>query len=268
MLPYELEEFIEISVACRCGVGWTVQPMPRGGRLGELCHRGRGPLDDDVLYAYCAEFAMGLALVRARHLDSDVHQLALWDGQPPTAVAGTAADVARWRTAGDDTIVVAPGRWTPNQGRGCARAAVDRGSNASRARVVRAMLIGDISGFSKLIDEQLPSFARTVLGAFAAVLGRHDTDVEYRNTWGDALYVCRLRGAGGGPLRFGSARGDGGARSRGRSDSPAHLAFRLSGHIEPVFPIRDPVLDTDAFMGSHVSRTARIEPVTRRERCT
>ena len=29
-----------------------------------------------------------------------------------------------------------------------------------------------------------------------------------------------------------------------------------------MFPIRDPVLGADAFMGSHVSRTARIEPVT------
>ena len=39
-------------------------------------------------------------------------------------------------------------------------------------------------------------------------------------------------------------------------------AFRLSGHVGPVFSIRDPVLDTPSFMGSHISRTARIEPVT------
>ena len=30
----------------------------------------------------------------------------------------------------------------------------------------------------------------------------------------------------------------------------------------PVFEVRDPVIDVRAFMGSHVSRTARIEPVT------
>jgi len=42
-------------------------------------------LDDDVLFGYCAELAMGLALVRARYLDADVHQLALWDGRPPRA---------------------------------------------------------------------------------------------------------------------------------------------------------------------------------------
>ena len=43
---------------------------------------------------------------------------------------------------------------------------------------------------------------------------------------------------------------------------PAHLALRIGGHVGPVFPTYDPVLDANGFMGSHVSRTARIEPVT------
>jgi adenylate cyclase len=33
-------------------------------------------------------------------------------------------------------------------------------------------------------------------------------------------------------------------------------------HHAPVFAVMDPVLHAPAFMGSHVSRTARIEPVT------
>ena len=43
---------------------------------------------------------------------------------------------------------------------------------------------------------------------------------------------------------------------------PPHIAFRLSGHLGPVFPVSDPVVGTPSFMGSQVSRTARIEPVT------
>jgi class 3 adenylate cyclase len=43
---------------------------------------------------------------------------------------------------------------------------------------------------------------------------------------------------------------------------PGHLALRLGGHVGPVFPVRDPVLEAAAFTGWHVSRTARIEPVT------
>jgi class 3 adenylate cyclase len=43
---------------------------------------------------------------------------------------------------------------------------------------------------------------------------------------------------------------------------PPALGLRLGGHFGPVFPLYDPVLKQMAFMGSHVSRTARIEPVT------
>ena len=43
---------------------------------------------------------------------------------------------------------------------------------------------------------------------------------------------------------------------------PPHLALRLGCHVGPVFPIHDPVIGMPAFMGAHVSRTARVEPVT------
>lgn len=43
---------------------------------------------------------------------------------------------------------------------------------------------------------------------------------------------------------------------------PGHLALRLGGHVGPVFPSSDPVRAEPTFTGSHVSRTARIEPVT------
>ena len=85
VLPFALEEFIAASVADGGdGVGGAVRAVPRRRHGGEL--RRRGPfLGDDVLYGYCAELAMGLALLRARYLDADVHQLALWDGRPARA---------------------------------------------------------------------------------------------------------------------------------------------------------------------------------------
>jgi hypothetical protein len=265
VLPFALQEFIGTSVA-PAGGDW-VQRFQRCLGSAESVNYATvdAYLDDDVLYAYCAELAMGLALVRARHLDSDVHQLALWDGDAPTGVAGTAADVARWETTGHDVIVVTPGDGAsarPVGGGNGARAPSSREHGGRHPRrVIRAMLIGDISGFSKLTDEQLPTFAQNVLGAFARVLGDHGTDVEYRNTWGDALYVV-LSGAPAAARCALDLQDAMGALDLEALGLPPHLAFRLSGHIGPVFPIRDPVLEADAFMGSHVSRTARIEPVT------
>ena len=43
---------------------------------------------------------------------------------------------------------------------------------------------------------------------------------------------------------------------------PAGLALRIGAHAGPVFEIDDPVLGQPGFFGSHVTRTARIEPVT------
>jgi hypothetical protein len=40
------------------------------------------------------------------------------------------------------------------------------------------------------------------------------------------------------------------------------LALRLGCHVGPVFHVEDPVTQALSFMGSHVSRTVRIEPVT------
>ena len=128
-------------------------------------------------------------------------------------------------------------------------------------RVIRAMLVGDIRGFSKLSDEQLPAFADTVLGAFAHVLAGHDREVEYRNTWGDGLFavLSDAPAAARCALDLQDAMA---ALDLGGAGLPPHLAFRLSGHVGPVFPIRDPVLGAQSFMGSHVNRTARIEPIT------
>ena len=108
VLPFAQEEFVRTSVSA-AGGDWA----PRFHRCLAAASSVRyatedAYLGDDVLYAYGAALAMGLALLRARYLDADVFQLALWDGQEPTGPAGTAADVALWRTTGHDTVVVAP----------------------------------------------------------------------------------------------------------------------------------------------------------------
>ncbi len=191
VLPFALDEFIGTSVA-PAGRDWVKRFRRCLDAAITVSYATEDAyLDDDVLYSYCSELAMGLAFVRARHLDSEVHQLALWDGGAPTGVAGTAADVARWRSTGRDVVVVSPGQRTPGSD-DVAQTVAPRDSDGGRhiERVIRAMLIGDISGFSKLTDEQLPRFAEVVLGSFARVLADYDADIEYRNTWGTRSTWC------------------------------------------------------------------------------
>jgi hypothetical protein len=278
VLPFARAEFVAWSVG-PAGTGW----LERFDRCLAQAASVRYATDDaflgdDVLFRYSSELAMGLALLRARYLDAEIRQLAVWDGGPATGAAGTAIDVATWRRGGRQATIVSPDGVASSTD-AVHSAAVD--SNAEPAgpttgsdvadgadsgsgrpgRVVRALLFGDVRGFSSLTDEQLPIFSERFLGAFAEVLGRHAADVWHRNTWGDAVYVVlsNVISAAACALELQAAVAAIDLPSVGL---PSHLALRLGGHLGPVFPIHDPVLEAAAFMGSHVSRTARIEPIT------
>lgn len=100
-----------------------------------------------------------------------------------------------------------------------------------------------------------------MLGAFGGVLAQYGAQVLYRNTWGDGLFVvmadaclaarCALK------LQAAMASID-----LGQCGLPDSLALRLGGHFGPVYEAVDPVLGLTNYFGAHVSRTARIEPVT------
>lgn len=268
VLPFAVSEFVRVSVE------------PAGSSWVERFHRCLAAsaavdfatedtfLGDDVLFSYASEFAMGLALLRARYLDTDVRQLAVWDRTPARGVTGTAVDVARWRRTGRSVTVVAPGAagWVPDLPDGDdVEAAVRESFEAPRRgmapRVVRAMLFADLKGFSKLTDEQMPVFTECVLGSFASVLERRRQDVWHRNTWGDGMYIVLsdVAAAAACALELQETIGQINLEAK---DLPADMSLRLGGHVGPVFPTHDPIRDALDFVGSHVSRTARIEPVT------
>jgi hypothetical protein len=259
VLPFARDEFRETSVRS-AGEGWVERFERCLAAATEVSYATEDAyLGDDVLYRYGSELAMGLALLRARYLEADVRQLALWDRGPPMGAASTAIDVATWRARGLATTIVTPAGDVRDPIASAPPPSAAIGSASGRA--ICAMLFADVKGFSKLSDEELPRFAEHVLGAFAGVLARHADHMLYRNTWGDALYVVfsDVGRAAACALELQEAMGGldlAGARLA------ASLALRLGAHVGPVAPIVDPVLGVPAYMGSHVSRTARIEPVT------
>ncbi len=273
VLPFSVDEFIELSVA-PCGAGW-VERFHRCLAAATAVRYANedARFGDDTLLRYGSDLAMGLALLRARYLDADVWQLAVWDGGP-AAEAGTSGDVATWRRTGRPATIVSPSGGAPADGSEYEEARPGRGAGpvgvrgaarvaggAAPERMVRAILFGDVKGFSKLGDEQYPVFTGRVLGVLADVIRRRQDEVCFRNTWGDALYVVLTDTAVAArcALELQEAMA---AIDLGALGLPTHLALRLGGHVGPVYATYDPVRETDGFWGSHVSRTARIEPVT------
>jgi tetratricopeptide (TPR) repeat protein len=257
VLPFARGEFVAASVA-PAGPAWVERFDRCLAAASAVSYATEDAfLGDDELFRYGSELAMGLALLRAHYLDTEARQLAVWDGAPADGAAGTAIDVATWQRQDRPVTVISPNGLSESANAKTAR----RTSAPSTGRVVRALLFADVKGFSKLSDEQLPRFADRILGAFAAVLEAHGASVCYRNTWGDGVYVVLSDAASAAPCALDlQAAMD--AIDLEAEALPPHLALRLAVHVGPVFRVEDPVVRAPSFMGSHVSRTARIEPVT------
>ena len=127
--------------------------------------------------------------------------------------------------------------------------------------MVRCMLFADVRGFSRLSEAQIPRFVQHVLQPLATELDRFGSNIRFRNTWGDGLYVvfddigaaaeCAVS------LQEAMERID-----LVDAGLPGDLALRIGGHAGPVFAQLDPVTGRDCFYGVEVTRTARIEPGT------
>lgn len=255
VVPFARDEFVRASVADG-GEAWVARFEDCMAAATSITYATDDAfLGEDVLFRYASELAMGMALQRASWLDAPATQLAVWDGSPPDRLAGTAVDAQTWATLGRPASFIRPpnGRLPPKDGASAVA--------ASEQRVVRSLLFADVRGFSKLTDEQLPRFNNVILSALGEVLDEYGDLVDYRNTWGDALYVVLQDPEAAAACAVGLLATVARIDLEGNG-LPAHLALRLGAHIGPVFPTSDPVVGGKAFMGSHVSRTARIEPVT------
>ena len=252
VLPFEIEEFVEISVAPagpewidrfrRCLAAATTVTI-----ASDSAYSG-----DAVLFAYAARIAMGQAMNRAASIDARCWQLAVFDGESGNETGGTAHDIHQWGLAGGRTEII-PVRSNRSQ--------TIAPFNVGSKRVIRSVLFGDFKGFSRLRDEHIKQFLATVMQPVADVLDRYAGHVIVRNTWGDGLFLVLDNAVNG-------ARCALDLQQRLHSVDletaglPADMGLRLGGHTAPLVSVYDPVLKAPMEMGRGLTRAARIEPRT------
>jgi hypothetical protein len=128
-------------------------------------------------------------------------------------------------------------------------------------RQARALVFGDVKGFSGISEPQHTAFLQVIVGGFADALAAQEGRVEYAETAGDGLYVVLSDIAAA--VRACHALHRVVARPRLLAAGlPGDLGLRLSAHIGPVFRGFDRVTGREKFFGKEVIRTARIEPIT------
>jgi class 3 adenylate cyclase len=116
-------------------------------------------------------------------------------------------------------------------------------------------------GYSKLSEDQTPTFITQFWGAVANLNSRMVQRPEHIETAGDGLYMV-FRGvgeAGRYALELSElvTRTDWSARGL-----PGGMNIRIALHSGPVYWGRNPVTGLPIYTGPHTSHTARIEPIT------
>ena len=126
---------------------------------------------------------------------------------------------------------------------------------------VAALRIIQANSFSRLGERELPLFMREIMGRIGETLDAFGEHVEFRNTWGDALYAIVDQPTVAARLAL--------ALQDRLADLPAGLVpedgpagMRIGLHFGPIYFGTDRITRSPLWYGGEVNRTARIEPVT------
>lgn len=257
VLPFALDDFIRESVA-PFGAEWLARFDRALGRAASVAYASDAAFAGDPdQFAYGNEFAMGLACLRADHLQTEAIQMAVWDDASAGYEGGTAGSVETWRALGRRAVVIDPG---PIDRTGTsAGLSAPTGNEISRER--RALIFTDYAGFSKLDEQTLPIFWTEIMGRVGRIVNAHGGEVLFRNTWGDALYAVVADPIAAAELAM-QLKDELGALDPVSVGLPAGGGMRIALHYGPVYRATDAVTGGIGYFGTEVTLTARVEPVT------
>lgn len=276
VLPFKKEDFKRASVDIVEGTDWgkrfdhIIENAATVTVLSEL-----GDANDGAAYDFCNQALSGLAILKSRFLGMDVVPIVVWDGKMGDGRGGTQTFVEYWRTKQKMQVeVVSLADYLPPETP--ALAVTDESSAAKQpsapelsstggknimatGQEIKAMIFTDIVGYTKLTEVQIPGFVHHFLGKVAELMERMERPPIHQNTWGDAVCAVfdRVEDAGSFALNMRDL-------VRGTDWSQYNLPelnIRIALNAGPVFTCYDPVLRKLTYNGSHVNRTARIEPI-------
>lgn len=133
-------------------------------------------------------------------------------------------------------------------------------SQSTHPRIVKSMLFADIVHYSKMKEEQLPAIFK-FLGAVKQHIEPQMEHIDLVESWGDALYVAMSSSRAMADYAFALCKAleEVDHRAFGLSVKPE---LRIGLHVGPVYEGEHPLTGRKIIFGQHVSRAARIEPIT------
>lgn len=278
VLPYEQEQFKKDSVEIARDPKWVGRFEQVMEKASEVLLASEQPIDESALsFEYTNLLLHGLASIRAERFETELVPIAVWDGKQGDGPGGTASVVERWRKLGYDIELInleemlreeLPELRSRQEEQAASttqmeeREAEPTTATPEFGARMMAMLFADAVHFSKLTEEQIPRFIKYFLGAISEMPAMRKHPPELKNTWGDGLYFVFSNVLDAGEFALELAELMTPASKWVEKGLPEKLNLRIALHAGPVYSCLDPVTGRPNFTGTHVSRAARIEPVT------
>jgi class 3 adenylate cyclase len=263
VLPYDRERFVRDSVDIGGG-DWRQRFERLLDRAAAVTTASeQGSVSDSASLEYVNRLLFGLAKHRADRLETRLLPMVVWDGRPGDGPGGTAAAAVAWGLSEDSDHVIRLRELSLETLSSTAHGTTvevpeERADNGEPARTV-AILFGDAVNFSKLTEDRMPEFVDVYLGA----VGRLADEYEplFANTWGDGLVFLFDTVDQGGRFALDLADRVQTIRTSHPSERPLP-GLRLAVHAGPALERIDPVTHRPTFFGTHLTKAARIEPIT------
>ena len=268
VLPVRESQFVPWSVDVERSRDWTKQfalALERAAKV--LVVNDLNQTGDAMLIEYANTVMTGLAKLHAAKLGAMIIPIAVWDRKPARGPGGTGSLVDIWHRIGWSPQIIDPLQ-TPDDAASIAepnRTNVQPGASPARPtgagmKEIRAMMFGDVVGYSEITDEEVPLFIKEFMSRIADCVKQSQVEIETWNTWGDAIFFVfkSVEDAGRTALQITELVKSIDWKKRGFQ---RQLNIRTGLHVGPVYRVIDPVTQTSTHTGAHVSRAARIEPI-------
>jgi adenylate cyclase len=269
VLPFKDDDFLDTSVAF-AGEHWVQRYRAVIDRVAVSRVTDEAYFGGDDIYRFLGKVIMGQAVLRGTELLSPPLLLTVLKADSEALMGGAADVVEQWpfpsrhRNIDPTDLLgnrVRPEVRTAGKERSTGRTKATRSLPPGIHQAMKCILFADVVGYSKLQEEQTPFFMYEVLHSISDGVAQLGRPPEILNTWGDALFaiyessedLVRLAELLQGIFLGTDWVGKG---------LPKSLNIRIALHAGPVFIADDPVQKQANGYGSHINRTARIEPMT------
>jgi len=258
ILPFSQEEFKRTSVT-PAGPAWEEKFDRALERAASVYHIVEDAYTGyDLLYTACSQQIMGLAYLRSQTLGSRAYQVVLWNGHPSASPGGTAAAMHLWEGLGQRNLVIP----VPEpRSKGVAPLPVPVTQKIELKRHMKAMIFADVKGYGSLKEKQLPQFISKWFHHLERILKDHSGEILFTNTWGDSIYLVidSVSSAARVSLELARIFSD---EELAEMNLPEDLGLRVAAHVGPIFEGYNPLTRKKEYFGTHVTKTARLEPCT------